>query len=98
MFCKKCGSLLLPQQGIMKCSSCSYTQEEGIIRDRKKKTKEVEVVDKQSFETKPKIRADCKECGNNEAYTWTLQTRSADEPETIFFKCTKCANTWRSYG
>ena len=88
----------MPSEGIMKCTSCSYTQEEGLLKDKKKKTKEVEVVQKGSGETKPIIKAECKECGNEKAYTWTLQTRSADEPETIFFKCTKCANTWRSYG
>lgn len=98
MFCAKCGTLLMPQQGVMKCSSCNYTQEEGILKDRKKKSKEVEVVQKADTETKPKTKADCKECGNKEAYTWTLQTRSADEPETIFFKCTKCESTWRVYG
>jgi DNA-directed RNA polymerase subunit M len=31
------------------------------------------------------------------AYFWTQQTRGADEPETRFFKCTKCSHTWREY-
>ncbi len=97
MFCKKCGSLLMPNAGIMKCTSCDYTQEEGILKDRKKKTKNIEVVNKNEVETKPTVKAECKECGNNQAFTWMLQTRSADEPETIFFKCTKCTHTWRSY-
>ncbi len=97
MFCKKCGSLLFPTEGIMKCS-CGYSQEEGKLKEMKKKVKEIEVVDKGSTETRAKTQAECKECNNNEAYTWTLQTRSADEPETIFFKCTKCEHTWRSYG
>ncbi len=88
----------MPQQGVMKCGSCGFTQEEGMLREKKKKSKEVEVVEKGSTETKPKVKAECKECGNNEAFTWTLQTRSADEAETIFFKCTKCSHTWRSYG
>ncbi|MBI2112883.1 transcription factor S, partial [Candidatus Woesearchaeota archaeon] len=25
------------------------------------------------------------------------QTRGADEPETRFFRCTKCNYTWREY-
>ncbi|MCS6787860.1 MAG: transcription factor S [Aigarchaeota archaeon] len=39
----------------------------------------------------------CPECGNREAYWWTVQTRSADEPMTQFFRCTKCGHTWREY-
>jgi len=96
MFCKKCGALLMPKDGIMKCS-CGYSQEEGKLQERKKKTKEVEVMNKGEAETNPRVPADCKDCGNKEAFTWALQTRSADEPETIFFKCTKCGTTWRSY-
>ena len=39
----------------------------------------------------------CEKCGNKAAYYWTQQTRGADEPETRFFKCTKCEYTWREY-
>jgi DNA-directed RNA polymerase subunit M len=28
---------------------------------------------------------------------WMLQTRSADEATTQFFRCTKCKHTWRNY-
>ncbi|KAE9975085.1 hypothetical protein EG328_000506 [Venturia inaequalis] len=34
-------------------------------------------------------------CGNGQAYFYQLQIRSADEPMTSFFKCTKCAKQWR---
>ena len=43
------------------------------------------------------MKYDCKKCENTEAYFWTLQTRSADEPETRFFKCTKCSTVHREY-
>ncbi|RLG10996.1 MAG: transcription factor S, partial [Thaumarchaeota archaeon] len=39
----------------------------------------------------------CPKCGNREAYYWAVQTRSADEPMTRFFRCTKCGYTWREY-
>ncbi len=29
---------------------------------------------------------------------WQVQTRSADEAPTTFFKCTTCQETWRDYG
>ncbi len=96
LFCPKCQSLLIPKEGKMHCS-CGYTQEEGKLTEKKKKTKDVAVVEKKQVSVHAKTKADCKECGNNEAYFWTQQTRSADEPETRFFKCTKCEITWREY-
>ena len=48
-------------------------------------------------ETLPSIKIDCEKCGNNEAVWWMLQTRSADEPTTQFYRCTKCRHTWRNY-
>ncbi|MHA1148814.1 MAG: transcription factor S [Promethearchaeota archaeon] len=44
-----------------------------------------------------KVKEECPKCKNMEAETWQVQTRSADEPSTTFFKCTKCKFTWREY-
>jgi DNA-directed RNA polymerase subunit M len=46
----------------------------------------------------PKTKTMCPQCENNEAHWWMQQTRTADEPPTLFFKCTKCGYSWRSYG
>ncbi|EDQ31205.1 DNA-directed RNA polymerase, subunit M-transcription elongation factor TFIIS [Enterocytozoon bieneusi H348] len=32
----------------------------------------------------------CRKCGNNEAFVHTIQLRSADEGQTVFYECTKC--------
>ena len=56
---------------------------------------EIEVIEK--VEIHPKIKIECSKCKNKVAYYWTQQTRGADEPETRFFKCTKCNYTWREY-
>ena len=45
----------------------------------------------------PTIEIECEKCGHDQAVWWTLQTRSADEPTTQFFRCTKCEHTWRNY-
>lgn len=37
----------------------------------------------------------CAKCKGNETSTYQCQTRSADEPMTIFVTCIKCNNTWR---
>ena len=47
--------------------------------------------------THPTIEIDCEKCGNDKAVWWMLQTRSADEPTTQFYRCTKCQYTWRDY-
>ncbi len=39
----------------------------------------------------------CPKCGSDEVYVWMVQTRSADEPPTRFYKCSRCGYTWREY-
>ncbi len=45
----------------------------------------------------PTIKIDCGKCGHNKAVWWMLQTRSADEATTQFYRCIKCGHTWRNY-
>lgn len=37
----------------------------------------------------------CKRCHSDETISTEMQTRSADEPMTIFIQCVKCKNRWR---
>ena len=46
---------------------------------------------------KSTIKIDSEKCHNQEGVWWSLQTRSADEPETRFYRCVKCNHTWRDY-
>ena len=41
-------------------------------------------------------KVECSKCGNNQAHWWIVQTDSADEPITQFFRCIKCRLTWRT--
>ncbi|MHA1733051.1 MAG: transcription factor S [Promethearchaeota archaeon] len=45
----------------------------------------------------PVTNKTCPKCQNGEAEFWQQQTRSADEPSTSFFRCTKCHHVWREY-
>ena len=103
MFCPKCGSILRPKEKagkkVLFCS-CGFSkapEEEtsAEIKETVQEGKKIEIVEQ--LETNPKIRITCSKCNNDRAYYWTQQTRGADEPETRFFKCTKCNYTWREY-
>lgn len=37
------------------------------------------------------------DCTSKQAYFYQLQTRSADEPPTSFYKCIECSKQWREY-
>jgi transcription elongation factor S-II len=37
----------------------------------------------------------CKRCGKSKTKYWEMQTRSADEPMTIFIRCLYCSKEWR---
>lgn len=103
MFCPKCGSILRPKDKAgkkMLYCACGFTKTpDGEASPELRETmaigKRVEVVE--NIETMPKIKVLCDKCGNKAAYYWTQQTRGADEPETRFFRCTKCNHTWREY-
>ncbi|MFC1696900.1 transcription factor S [Nanoarchaeota archaeon] len=103
MFCPKCGAILMPKKDSDKkkvaCNSCGYSTSEiegmKIKEEVQKTTKDIEVMEDTAEQTLPKSEADCPGCGHKEAYYWLVQTRAGDEPETRFFRCTKCKKTWR---
>jgi DNA-directed RNA polymerase subunit M len=42
---------------------------------------------------------ECPECHKrSKVAQWQVQTRSADEAPTTFYKCSSCGHTWRDYG
>lgn len=100
-FCPKCEVRLKKDHSTsLSCPKCGYSETGS--KETKKQTKE-EIPELNVFEenegkeTLPSIKIDCEKCGNNEAVWWMLQTRSADEPTTQFYRCTKCSYTWRNY-
>ena len=37
----------------------------------------------------------CPKCGHKRAYYMQMQTRSADEPMTVFYRCVQCKKRWK---
>ncbi|VVB82016.1 Transcription factor S [uncultured archaeon] len=99
-FCPKCGAVLIQKKTREGCPRCSYSSKGKIkiVSSEKmdEKQEAIEVI-KKEMDTLPVIVEKCKKCGNDKAYFWTVQTRSGDEAETKFFKCTKCEHVWREY-
>ena len=98
-FCPKCGAVLIQKRKNDGCARCNYSIK-GKVKITTSETigdkKEVAVI-KKDTQVFPIVNEQCKECGNNKAYFWTVQTRASDEAETKFFKCVKCEHTWREY-
>ena len=100
-FCDVCGSMMKTHDGVWVCGSCGFEKPRDAAREEKMVTtsgqEESEVVDitEAEGEGRPTTTAHCSECGNDRAYWYMQQIRSADESETRFFVCTECDHKWR---
>ncbi len=99
-FCPNCEVRLKKSDSGLRCPKCDYA--EGSTSTTKKvqedEVSEFNVLEEsEGQETLPTIKIDCGKCGHDEAVWWMLQTRSADEPTTQFYRCIKCNHTWRNY-
>ncbi|MFX1518236.1 MAG: transcription factor S [Promethearchaeota archaeon] len=110
-FCD-CGALLVPDTQAngkiqMKCPACgkiissdsnskAFEISQKIHHTDKEKT--VIIEEPHDLDTMPTATVRCDKCNNNEAFYWQLQTRSADEASTTFYRCKRCGHTWRDYG
>nr|WP_295001267.1 transcription factor S [uncultured Methanobrevibacter sp.] len=100
-FCPECGAMMLPNNGILKCNKCGYSNELGNNKEYEvsKDIKAEETVKMlgEDVDVGPVTNETCPECGHDKATYKLLQTRSADEAPTRIFTCTKCKHTWRAY-
>lgn len=98
-FCEKCGGLIIDNGGKAVCASCGHKSGKKLkIKSSEKieKSGGVAVVKKEDS-VNPIVEMKCPKCKNKKAYFWTQQTRSSDESETKFYKCTECSHSWRVY-
>jgi len=99
-FCEKCGGIIKVEENKAACAACGHklSKKPKIEISEKPNYKDtIEVIREDASNVHPVIEIECPKCKNRKAYFWTLQTRAGDESETKFYKCTKCAHTWRKY-
>ncbi|CAL5220751.1 g2813 [Coccomyxa viridis] len=102
-FCPTCANLLLVDvesgQPLFKCQTCPYiySVDREISREAQLKKKEVDDVlgGSDAWKNVQTTTVPCPKCGHGRAYFMEVQTRSADEPATLFFKCEECGHNWR---
>lgn len=104
--CQRCGNILIPKRIknkiVLYCRKCdrNYSFNENLVLESKVKKESEEAIlisRKEREKNLPKTKVTCPKCGNDEAYYYLQQTRSADEPPTVFYTCTKCGYSWRSF-
>jgi DNA-directed RNA polymerase subunit M len=104
-FCPNCEARLRPKSNeTVQCPKCGKKVKAGDRGKREEFVKQVsgagaslKIMDENDAEGLPTITMQCPSCAHNEAVWWMLQTRSADEATTQFFRCTRCNHTWRNY-
>ena len=106
-YCKKCDNLIIPiKTGPGKiefiCKICNSKKKINPKTMKIKQKIENDPLDtipilETNKAVKPIMKKNCEECDGKTAYWWMMQTRSTDEPETRFYECTECGNTWREY-
>lgn len=106
-FCPWCNNLVVPLFDVRKCSMaprCGYKESVDVgsgsavdvidfveVGGRNNDT--FSVSEDMSGWGTTEIR--CDKCNNNSAFFKQMQTRSADEPMTEFYKCTQCSHRWK---
>ncbi|KAF7826213.1 DNA-directed RNA polymerase III subunit RPC10-like [Senna tora] len=107
-FCPTCGTLLqyeMPYMGRPSrfyCPTCPYVcyieNKVKIKRKQRLVRKEIEpVISPDDMKNAPTAEVSCPRCSHDKAAYTEFQTRSADEPATIFYMCLndRCRHRWR---
>ncbi len=95
MFCKFCDTLIFYPVDVEKpiiCRRCEneYNDIEFPVVTEKKTFQKKTRKEEEKF-TAAVIKETCPKCGNDEMSYTTAQLRSADEGQTVFYKCTACS-------
>ena len=99
-FCDDCGSIMHKEDDTWVCRSCGNesfrtSADQQMITTQSQQDEGVIDVSDAEDRGLPTTEVHCSNCGNDRAYWYMQQIRSADESETRFFICTECEHRWR---
>lgn len=105
-FCPTCANLLListasSSQSRFYCPTCPYVAPLSTTHRRRHQLPRKQVDDvlggADAWKNVDSTEAECGKCGEKRAYFMQIQTRSADEPMTTFYKCANhsCGYQWK---
>ena len=72
---------------------------QNLINEELRKQIDISDFKRNSITIKVKNTSDrkCRDCGSDNIYVMSVQTRSADEATTKKYECLDCGNTWSEY-
>lgn len=100
-FCEECGSMMKTKsvdgQELWMCPNGHQTPKDPDANYVLTSEQEAsEIIESEGGSVGlPTTEERCPNCGNDRAYWYMQQIRSADESETRFFVCTECEHKWR---
>jgi DNA-directed RNA polymerase I subunit RPA12 len=109
-FCPSCHSTLrVDASGSIECNVCPYRSNLGELPTLPYSTtysanraiplwaktdEEQAALQKSSEPVRATIEEPCVKCGHPEVGYYTVQLRSVDEGQTVFYECPNCKHTW----
>lgn len=105
LFCPMCSNMLTVEEGQycyrFACNTCPYihniTRRIACVEYTELKEVEEALGGAEAWKNAGTTEENCGSgsCDSTTAYFLQVQTRSADEPMTIFYRCCKCTHTWK---
>mmetsp|Transcript_28005 Transcript_28005/g.72061 ORF Transcript_28005/g.72061 Transcript_28005/m.72061 type:complete len:121 (-) Transcript_28005:29-391(-) len=109
LFCPRSGALLVlqPSTGKAVCPDCDFTRPLEELRNvsittasdmedyrRRYNLEPVVRTDQDVTRQRATTEEDCPKCGHHGLEFYTMQLRSADEGQTVFYECPKCGHKY----